>query len=830
MIKSYSIAEIKDRVKGSFLTVADESYSVSHLLTDSRNTGFPESSVFFALTGVRNNGHKYLSELYALGVRCFVVSEDTFSKKDFPEANIVLVKNTLTALQLLAAEHRKSFTIPVIGVTGSNGKTIVKEWIFQLLHDDKRIVRSPKSYNSQVGVPLSVWQMNEDDQLAVFEAGISEQDEMEKLQNVIRPTIGIFTNIGQAHDENFINVGQKIGEKLKLFSHVETLIYCGDYFPIRERLIKSEVLKNIKTFTWATHPEADLFITETVREDRRSILHGRYKNNVVSITIPFTDNASVENATQCWALMLVLGYDQETIARRMLQLTPVAMRLELKEGINNTSLINDYYNSDMNSLSIALDFLNQQRQHAQKTVVLSDILESGRNDRELYSTVSDLLEQKGVRRIIGIGPAISRMSFIFKTVEKEFFLSTEDFLKAYHDAYFSNETILLKGARKFAFEQISRLLQQKTHETVLEINLNALVHNLNYFRSLCGPEVKIMAMVKAFSYGSGSFEIANLLQFNHIDYLAVAYADEGSELRRNGITVPVMVMNPDEQSFDSMIRNNLEPEIYSFRMLNLLADFLTINERYIQKALPIHLKIDTGMHRLGFDPAETDQLISRLKEVPNIQIASVFSHLAGSDDPAMDDFTRKQIETLNKCVKTIRKHFQDPFLVHILNTSGILRFPEARPDMVRPGLGLYGVTSDKAHTKNLMHVSRLKTIISQIRNVKAGDCIGYGQTGKVEKDMCIATLPIGYADGIPRILGNGKGKVFIHGKTAYTVGSICMDMCMVDISDIDAKEGDDAYLFDSVHPITEIAKDMGTIPYEVLAALSARIKRVYYHE
>ena len=823
----YTIQELAHIVNGEIISKGFENQVVKDILIDSRRLIIPENCIFIALVTKKNNGHKYIDEVYNKGIRNFIVSDRECKHKD---SNCIFVENTLIALQRLTAFHRSKFKIPIIGVTGSNGKTIVKEWLFQLLSADKKIIRSPKSYNSQIGVPLSVWQLKTECELGIFEAGISEPDEMGKLQAIINPTIGIFTNIGPAHSKNFISTGQKVGEKLKLFTKVNTLIYNPDYPEIQETIIKSEILSSIKAFTWSKKQEADLRITQiTQNANNTTTISGLYNNTAITISIPFTDEASVENAIHCWATMLYLEYDNRVICERMKNLQPIAMRLEMKEGINHCSIINDSYNSDINSLKIAIDFLNQQNQYKKKTVILSDILQSGQSDNELYEEIAVILEKKGIDKIIGIGNAISKQANKF-TIEKSFFLSTEEFLQKYSFASFLNESILLKGARIFEFERISHALQQKAHETVLEINLNALVNNLNYYRKKLNPDTRIMAMVKAFSYGSGSFEIASILQYHRIDYLAVAYADEGVELRKAGIITPIMVMNPDEQGFDAIIKHNLEPEIYNFRSLNLLEEAIRTNIIPDNKPVKVHIKLDTGMHRLGFLPEEIDRLIEKLENIKSIYVQSVFSHLASSEDSSDDGFTRFQIEEFKQMAEKIKSRSNHYIMMHILNSAGISRFPEAQFDMVRLGISLYGIHSIGADKNMLENVSSLKSTISQIKKIKAGETIGYNRSGKAENEIIIAIIPVGYADGINRKLGNGNGSVYINGKVAPYIGNICMDMSMVDITGIEAKDGDDVVVFGKEHTVSELAKDMGTIPYEVISGISRRVKRVYYHE
>jgi Alr-MurF fusion protein len=824
----YTIREIARIIKGEFIQEASADTLVSELLIDSRRLIAPEGSLFFALTSKRNDGHKYIEEIYEKGVRNFVVSTEPVNLLLLGDANIIRVKDTLQALQALAAAHRKQFSTEVIGITGSNGKTIVKEWLYQLLNESRNIVRSPKSFNSQIGVPLSVWQMREDHELAIFEAGISEQDEMDHLQPIIQPTIGIFTNIGHAHDENFINRTQKAGEKLKLFTRVKTLIYSTDQKELQEGIIKTGLLRNISTFTWSRRDEADLRITATETVGHHSRLTALYHGQEIKIEIPFTDEASIENVIHCWAAMLLLGYEQPLIARRMLSLQPLAMRLEMKAGINNCSLINDSYSNDIDSLSIALDFLNQQKQHRLKTVILSDILQSGRSENHLYQEVSELLKSRQIDRLIGIGKGISRQAAHF-TMKKEFFPGTDEFLAQYPLNSFQNESILLKGARVFGFERISEALQQKTHETVLEIDLGALVHNLNHYRSLLEPGTKVMAMVKAFSYGSGSYEIASTLQFHQVDYLTVAYADEGVELRKAGIKLPILVMNPDEESFDSMLKHQLEPEIYSFRVLNMLeAAMLRLSPQ--AEPVGIHLKIDTGMHRLGFDPSEADELINQLKGRSHLRIRSVFSHLAEADNPGGDDFTRHQISVFRMVSERIQSEFDYPILRHLANTAATSRFPEARFDMIRLGIGLYGIEPMPGEQDKLRCVSTLRSIISQVKHIEAGDTVGYNRRFHAGRDTTLAIVPIGYADGLSRALSNGKGHVSVNGEKVPIIGNICMDMTMIDITGIDAREGDEVIVFGQDMPIQDLADAMGSIPYEILTGISQRVKRVYFQE
>ena len=822
----YSLQKVAEIVNGQLVGAADER-EISDLLIDSRHLMDAGQALFFALKSQRNDGHKYIEELYEKGVRAFVVKQRP--EAACPEASFIVVDDTLKALQALASYHRQQFSIPVIGITGSNGKTIVKEWLYQMLSPDYNIVRSPKSYNSQVGVPLSVWQMNESNELAIFEAGISEPDEMMALQDVIRPTIGVFTNIGQAHEENFINHAQKVGEKMNLFTKAESLVYCMDYSEIQQVVMRSGMSSKVKLFTWSRKfEEAHLFVKDIVVGEKQSQVQCLYQGASLSFTIPFTDAASIENAIHCIAVGLLMQMSPELIASRLMLLTSIAMRLEIKAGMNNCTIINDYYNSDINSLSIALDVMKQQHQHNRKVVILSDILQSGRNELDLYAEIAQLLKNKGVDMLIGIGEGISRQANKFD-MERYFYSNVADFLAHFPFSKFNNQTILLKGARAFEFEQIGMELQEKAHETVLEINFNHLVGNLNHFRAKIKPETKLMVMVKAFGYGSGNLEVSNVLQFHNVDYLTVAFADEGVELRRAGINLPIMVMSPEVNSYDNIIRYHLEPEVFSFRNLEFIEkamENLALPEAH---PLNVHIKLDTGMHRLGFSLDELPELIRRIQANPMLHVKSVFSHLATADNPAEDAFTLSQIHCFEEGSAMIREAFPQA-IRHILNTAGISRFPQYQFDMVRLGIGLYGVSTCEADKGLLQPVVSLKTTINQIKRIPAGDSIGYNRHGHAEHDMRIGIVPIGYADGLSRLLGNGNGKFYVNDRQVPVVGDICMDMCMLDLTDVEAAEGDTVVIFDAEHDINDIARACQTIPYEIMTRVSQRVKRVYYQE
>jgi len=801
------------------------STEINWLLTDSRTLSFPAESLFFAIPTGRNNGHNYIEELYRQNLKYFVVSEMRDSFKTLPDAVFLKVDNTLAALQKLAAAHRAKYNVPVIGITGSNGKTIVKEWLYQLLHADYRIVRSPRSFNSQIGVPLSVWTMSDSTELAIFEAGISEMHEMERLEPIIRPTIGIFTNLGDAHQENFSGLKQKCDEKLKLFKNCNTLIWCSDN-KLVDIAVDQSGFKGRK-FSWGKSEQSELVVTKIEKKLYASKIALRYGSVNFDVEIPFTDNASTENSLHCIATLLVMKVKPDEIVKRIGRLEPVEMRLEVKQGQRNCLIINDSYNSDLNSLSIALDFLNQQAtdKNLSKTLILSDILQSGQTADDLYKTVSELIGSKNIDRIIGIGTEISKEVELFHTGKKSFFDTTEAFLLSKEYKNFSNEIILLKGSRKFHFETISEKIESIAHETTLEVNLNALVDNLNYFRSKLSPQTKTMCMVKAFAYGSGSVEVARTLQHHRVDYLAVAVADEGAELRREGIRIPIVVMNPEKGSFGVIFNNNLEPEIYSFRLLDA---FIASAEKLGITDYPIHIKIDSGMHRLGFEENDLDKLIARLKNQNQVKIRSIFSHLAGADEKRFDDFTKQQINVFTACADKISSQFTHNIMRHILNSAGIERFSEYQFDMVRLGIGHYGISSLPEIT--LKQVCVLKTIILQIKNVEPGETVGYSRKGEIKRKSRIAVIPVGYADGFDRKLGNGNGEVLINGKRAKVIGNICMDLAMIDVTDIEANEGDAVEVFGNNITITEVAEKLKTIPYEILTSVSRRVKRIYFQE
>ncbi|PJJ10379.1 UDP-N-acetylmuramoyl-tripeptide--D-alanyl-D-alanine ligase [Flavobacterium sp. 1] len=785
---------------------------------DSRSLQNNEKTLFFALTGANNDAHIYLKDLINKGVHNFVVTHIPEELKG--KANFLIVENTLEALQKTASYYRSLFSFPIIGVTGSNGKTIVKEWLNFLLSPDYNIIRSPKSYNSQVGVPLSVLAINEQHNLGIFEAGISTISEMDKLEKIIQPTIGILTNIGSAHDEGFENLVEKAKEKMLLFKDSEAVIYQKNNSS--EQFISTKT----KAFSWSfTDSTATVFVAKKEHTHDHTLIEYTYKGNVSTLKIPFVDDASVENVISCLLVLLYLEYDSKTIQNRIELLYPIEMRLQVKKGINNCSLIDDSYSSDFQSLKIALDFLESQKQHQNKTVILSDIFQSGLSNEVLYSKVAELIISNDISRFIGIGETISTLET--KISNALFFKDIDEFLLQLEHLNFENETILIKGARSFQFEEIVSALAEKTHETVLEINLNAISHNFNFFKSKLKPDTKMMAMVKAFGYGNGGFEIAKLLEHHKVDYLGVAFADEGISLKTAGINLPIMVLNPENSSFPAIIQHQLEPEIYSLKGLNA---FLKIAEQKKLKDFPIHIKLDTGMHRLGFEANTIDDLIATLKGNQTVKVKSILSHLATSDDFQHKDFVQYQLDLFEKLSSKLMDELQITPIRHILNTSGISNFPQAQYDMVRLGIGLYGVSNDPDEQKYLENVGTLKSIISQIRTIQLDESVGYGRRFIANRESRIATIPIGYADGIARSWGNGVGFVTIKNKKASILGSVCMDMLMVDVTEIDCKEGDSVVIFGESPTVTYMAEQLKTIPYEILTSISQRVKRVFYRE
>lgn len=822
----YRFSHIAEILGVTPLRVTHPNGMVELLLTDSRRLSTPGVTLFFGIDGATRKADKFVAPLYHGGVRNFILNKNISPSviHGMEDANIILVEDVTRALQIIVAHHRKKFHYPVVGITGSNGKTIVKEWLFQLLTAHFQIVRSPKSYNSQIGVPLSVWRMDGLYNLGIFEAGISTTGEMENLEEVIRPELGILCFMGNAHAEGFAGYREKIREKLKLFIHSKALVFCEDDPVVLEEVaqFKKDTHPHLQLLGWSRLHDAFLRISNVSVVDGHAIISVQYQSRNLEIDLQFTDTAAIYNAITAYTASLYFGISPETLARLVKGLQPVEMRLQLLAGINHCSVINDSYSADLNSLEIGLDFLMQQQQHVHRTVVLSDLLQSGIPSDQLYRSIATLINSKQLFRFIGIGPEMMKHRNLFSGTHR-FFYSTQEFLTAIPELQFRNETILLKGARIFAFETISRVLQQRIHETILEINLNALRENVKIYKGFLKPGVKLMAMVKAFSYGSGSFEVANVLQHEGVDYLAVAYADEGVELRQAGIRLPIVVMNPEYESFENMVNYQLEPELYSFSLLRSFKDFITLKG---ETAYPVHIKLDTGMHRLGFMPEEVTALCTWFSTVKNLRIISLFSHLAASDDPKHDAFTKQQFDLLLNFADQLSAAVGYSFLKHIANSAAIHRHPQMQLDMVRLGIGMYGVDA----SLKLRNVTTLKATISQVKMVKSGETVGYNRSGQLHHDATIAVVRIGYADGYPRVLGNGNGKMLIRGKRYPVIGNICMDMLMLDVTGGDVKEEDEVLVFGAELPVWELASWAGTISYEILTNISQRVKRLYYEE
>ncbi len=801
--------------------------NISILLTDSRSLTYPEESLFFALRTRNNDGHRYLHDLYQSGVRNFVVDHVPATMMNVEDANFLVVENVMKSLQTLARCHRHRFTAPVIGVTGSRGKTIVKEWLYQLLCADYSIVRSPRSYNSQIGVPLSIWEMNEDTQLAIFEAGISLSNEMASLQTMIRPQLAIITNIGDEHSEGFKNDRVKCEEKVMLCRDSDCIVYNGD-----DKLI-CDVVENagltVKEIAWSRkNPDSPLFISKVEKRKASTKIKYSYLQYDGEIVIPFTAECDVENAIHCLAVMLYLCRPFDVITSRMSTLAPVGTRLNVIEGVNNCLLIYDAYTSDFHSLAPALDFMNQRATKSHSTtVILSDVMHETMGGEKLYRSIARLLNQKGINRVIGVGEEISKHKSLFGE-NATFYQSTSAFLLSTTTADFKNELILIKGASHFHFESLSDVLEAKQHETVLEVNLDAVVHNYNFYRSRVKPETGIVCMVKASGYGAGSFELAKTLQTQGAAYLAVAVLDEGVDLRKAGITMPIMVLNPKVGNYKTLFTYRLEPEIYSFDILDEIIKEAT---KFGITDYPVHIKLDTGMHRLGFLEEDMPRLVKKLKGQNVIKPRSIFSHLATADCLDMDDYTNSQFEYFYRCCEALQGGLDYPVLRHILNSTGITRFPQHQCDMVRLGICLYGIpTVDDGSQDDLRPVSSLHSVVISIKEWDAGTTIGYSRKGVLKRRSRIATIPIGYADGIDRHLGNGNAEVLINGHRCPTVGNICMDICMIDVTDAPCKVGDAVEIFGENITVMELAERLDTIPYEILTSVSQRVKRVYYRE
>ncbi len=805
-----------------------EDVHIENIITDSRKILFPEQSLFFAINGPNRSGASFIADLYQKNVRNFIVDKsfNISELKQFPSANFLQHENVLQALQLFAEFHRTQFSLKTIGITGSNGKTIIKDWLSQLFQQKYNIVKSPKSYNSQIGVPLSILRIEPQHDLGIFEAGISMRAEMDRLQKIIRPEIGILTFMGNAHSEGFATQAEKIDEKLKLFTASKQLICNNDDELVNERILEFKRTQNpgINIFTWGKKSDSNLMLSKVEKEISETKLYCTYNKTDFIVIIPFIDDASIFNAMTCCATLLFFNYDCDEIKFLLRDIKQVEMRLELKQGINQCTIINDSYSIDLDSIQMALEFLSQQEMHVQNTIILSDVYQSSLSEGILYQKIADILKQKNIHRIIGIGNKISQHAAFFGFIPISlFFENTRAFINDINNLGFNKETILIKGARVFEFEKIVQHLELKSHDTVLEINLNAIRNNLKIYKNRLNPCVKIMAMVKAFSYGTGTFEIANLLQHEGVDYLAVAYTDEGVELRRAGVKLPIMVMNTNAVEFDKLVEFNLEPELYSFSILRLFKEYLEI--RKVQ-AFPIHIKLDTGMHRLGFMDTDIEQLCIELTSCNQFKIKSVFSHLVGSESEVHDAFTNTQFSMFQEMTTQLSQSVGYDFLKHLCNTSAIHRHTNMQFNMVRLGIGLYGVDD---HLQ-LQNVTTLKTSIAQIKKLKKGDTVGYGRRGVLQNDSTIATVRIGYADGYSRIFGNGIGHMLVNGQAAKTIGNVCMDMTMIDVTEIETKEGDEVIVFGAELSVRQMALMANTIPYEILTNISQRVKRVYFEE
>ena len=821
-MKTYNLQNIVEIVSGQL--IGDGQTPIEQLFFDSRLIVHPVNGIFFALSGNQKDGHNYISDAYHKGIRNFVVTE---SIKNYNNINQIIVENPLQALQKWAKYHRAQFNIPVIGITGSNGKTIVKEWLNQLLWKNFNISRSPKSYNSQIGAALSVLQLNDENNLGIFEAGISMPNEMQQLEEIIQPTIGVLTKIGNAHLENFENEEQLIHEKLKLFTNVDKLVYNIENEKLHQIILENQYLSKIDKITYGYSDSALVKIQSIEQENGNTNISILHNQEIFTFSIPFTDDASVKNSLICLTALIALNIDYKQYKLNFNELLPIEMRLEIKEAINNSIIINDSFNSDLNSLKIGLNVLNQQPKD-RKTLVLTDILQSQLLDEELYQQTADLVNPYHFTEIVLIGDKISQYKDLFTSYVRSY-KTTDEFLEQFKTQNVYDEAILLKGARPFHLEKISEELETRTHDTVLEINLQHLIENINTYRSMLNPSTKMMCMVKANSYGVGSFEVANVLENNSVDYLGVAIADEGKELRKAGISLPIIVMNPEQSSYSTVIDFQLEPEIYSFRVLDLFVKKLI--EKQISQPYPIHIKLETGMNRLGFHEDQYDHLIETLKQTPQVYVQSIFTHLATADMENEKEYANYQFARFNNGYQVLSDGLNIKPIKHCLNSPGIVAYNEHQYDMVRLGIGMYGYSEyTDFMSKKLKPVIQFKTVISQISELKVGETVSYGRRFIAERPSRIATLPVGYADGIRRSLGYGKGKVGVNGKLAPITGTICMDMMMIDVTDINCKEGDEVIIFGSYPTLADITKDLDTIPYEVLTSIDNRVNRVYYKE
>ena len=797
---------------------------IAHLLTDSRRLIYPDTSLFFAITTGQNDGHLYVEELMQRGVFNFVVKTN-FDTSAFPNANFLKVNDVLAALQIIATHHRAQFTYPVIGITGSNGKTIVKEWLNQLLANRYHIIRSPRSYNSQIGVPLSVWEMEKKHQLAIFEAGISQKGEMEVLANMIQPTIGILTSIGTAHQEGFESEAEKRNEKWKLFQNAQVIIA-----PLSELALDDNDVAHHSGYpsviTWCRSGAATLKIQSETIIQGHTHLQANYLGADLQLVVPFTDLISVNNTITCLLTLLHLQVPMSEIQEGINQLRHLDMRMQIKKGIQHCYILNDSYSNDVHSLQLALTYATQQAGALPITLILSDVAQFNQ-DAVQYDQLLQQLAVFPIKKLIAIGPHLAKALQKHKGLHNKgvhviSFDTTQQFIHQMDIYSFKEEFILIKGARVFELEKINELLQLQVHKTMAEINLTTLVDNYKKIKTVVGPKVKMMAMVKAFGYGSGSVEVARILQFHHVDYLSVAYADEGVALRQAGIHLPIMVMNVDETTFDTLVKYHMEPEIFSFTLYQQFNEY--IKNQAISN-FPIHIKLNTGMNRLGFDMDTIENLCDLLKSNSQLKVQTIFSHLSASGNKSLENFTHQQLNLFNTAAAKIETVLGYATLKHIANSDAILLDPIFHLDMVRLGIGLYGTSQGPI---DLAPVVQLTTTISQIRHLKKGDTVGYNRAGVLLRDSIIATVRLGYADGYSRHLGLGKGAMWLNGLLAPIVGDICMDMTMIDITDIPSvSEGDSVQVFGKNLAITQVAKWAGTIPYEILTSIGQRVKRIY---
>ena len=810
---NYTTKQIAE-ITGSKL-IGEKNLHIKNIAYDSRTLFSVNDTAFLAINTSKNSGEKYIQSAIEKGID-IIISENYFPQ--YENITWIIVDNSILFLQKIAKYHLDQFDLKTIGITGSNGKTIVKEWLYQSLFHDYATVKSPKSFNSQLGMPLSLLEISKKHQLGIFEVGISKPDEMEILESIFSPNIGILTHIGAAHSSNFDSVEELIDEKIKLFTNSEIIIFNGDNELVFNKIDEIYSSKKLTSFGFKNHN--DVFIKNDWKNRSQEIVI-QYFDEEFSVPVYQRDEATISNVLCVICVLKEFGFENDKIVQKLNSLKSVEMRLESVNGIRNNLIINDSFNLDLDSLKIAFQNINEYNK-PNKALILTDFVE-GKNADQLYQEVASLTNEQNFNSVFLIGDEITKLERLFEATTFTFNNTTE-LIDSVNLHQIEDHLILLKGARKFEIEKVKSYLELQKHDTVLEVNLNSILHNINVHKALLKPKTKMMAMVKAYSYGLGGYEIAEFLQHHHIDYLGVAYADEGVDLRKNGITTPIMVMNPEQHSYNIIIDFNLEPEIYSFRVLELF------NEKLIQKGIqhryPIHIKLETGMHRLGFKKDELAELIDKLNSM-NVQVKSIFSHLSSSDDDEEKEYTLEQIHIFNENSLALITGLNDQPIRHILNTSGIVNFADYQFDMVRIGIGMVGISANAEIKKQLKSAVTFKTVISQISEIKAGDSVGYNRRFKTEKDSNIATIPVGYADGIPRLIGNNVGFVGIRNNLFPIVGNVCMDMMMIDLGDFIVKEGEEVIIFNSNPSLEEFAGYCKTISYEVLTSISRRVKRIY---